>query len=136
MSDPLAAPTPAPSARATAATAGDGARDGAGVQAGAAPREGGTPPMSTWMPAGEYVHLLYLFNLLWQPLFDDTATWVDWAIVVGVIVTFVPVYVLAHHPDPRRRWQAPSRKWDSRKWMFWMQATRLSLGSSAMTLLR
>ncbi|MBY5163692.1 sensor histidine kinase [Salsipaludibacter albus] len=60
-----------------------------------------TPPMSTWMPAGEYVHLLYLFNLLWQPFFDESADWVDWLVVVGVVVLFVPIYVLAHHPDPR-----------------------------------
>jgi two-component system sensor histidine kinase DesK len=60
-------------------------------------------PTWPWMPAGEYIHLVYLTNLLWQPFFDDTASGFDWAVVVVVVVTFVPVYVLAHHPDPRRK---------------------------------
>lgn len=62
-----------------------------------------TPPMSVWMPAGEYAQLAYLANLLWQPFFDESSTWVDWAIVVGIVVAFVPIYILGHHPDPRRK---------------------------------
>lgn len=53
------------------------------------------------LPAGEFVHLVYLANLLWQPLFNPQRNWVSWVIVVGVVVAFVPLYVLAHHPVPR-----------------------------------
>lgn len=60
-------------------------------------------PMSSWMPRSEYLHLVYLANLLWQPIFDPGRSWVDWAVVVGVVVLFVPIYVLSHHPDERTR---------------------------------
>ncbi len=57
--------------------------------------------MSTWMPAHEYVHLVYLGNLLWQPFSDPTTTWVDWLVVVAIVVAFVPLYILSHHPNQR-----------------------------------
>lgn len=33
------------------------------------------------MPRSEWVHLVYLANLLWQPFFNPERSWIDWAIV-------------------------------------------------------
>ena len=55
--------------------------------------------ISRWM------HLLYLGNLLWAPVFDPSAGWPDWTLVAVVVVAFVPMYVLAwHRPDLVRWW--------------------------------
>ncbi|HEX7307275.1 sensor histidine kinase [Lentzea sp.] len=51
-----------------------------------------------------WFHLLYLGNLLWAPVFDPGAGWVDWALVVGVVVLFVPLYVLSGHRPELVRW--------------------------------
>ena len=75
---------------------------GGGVVA-SRPRRTAAGPLSAWMPAGQYVHLVYLANLLWQPLFDESSTWADWAVVAAIVVVFLPIYVLGHHPDPRLR---------------------------------
>lgn len=45
--------------------------------------------------AMQWLYLLYLANLAWQPLFDPTASWVDWAIAAGIIALFVPLFVLS-----------------------------------------
>lgn len=60
-------------------------------------------PMSQWMPPSEYVQLVYLTNLLWQPLIDPTASLWDWVAVLVIVVTFVPLWILSHHPDRRVR---------------------------------
>lgn len=64
-------------------------------------RWGAAGPMSSWMPRSEYVPLVYLANLLWQPFFDPDSSWQDWAVVAAVVALFVPMHVLAHHPDRR-----------------------------------
>ncbi len=53
------------------------------------------------MPRSEWIHLVYLANLLWQPIFSPDRSWVGIAIVVVVVAAYVPLYVLARHPDPR-----------------------------------
>ena len=50
---------------------------------------------------GQLVYLIYLANMAWQPWFDPTASWVDWALVAGIAVAFIPLFVASHHP--RRR---------------------------------
>jgi two-component system sensor histidine kinase DesK len=55
--------------------------------------------ISRWM------HLLYLGNLLWAPVFDPAAGWADWALVAVVVVAFVPMYVLAWHRPDLVRWR-------------------------------
>ena len=48
-------------------------------------------------------HLVYLDNLFFQPVFDDR--WWQWPLAVGVVVVFVPLYVLAERGHgPLRRW--------------------------------
>jgi two-component system sensor histidine kinase DesK len=51
-----------------------------------------------------WLHLIYLGNLLWAPIFDPAADWVDWALVAVVVVAFVPMYVLAWRRPDRVRW--------------------------------
>lgn len=66
---------------------------------------GSTGAFPDWFPPSELLHLVYLSNLLWQPIFDPTSSWVDWAIVGALVVLFVPLYVASHHRDQRiRRW--------------------------------
>lgn len=55
----------------------------------------------SWMPGSEWLHLVYLANLLWQPIFNPGRTWLSWVIVVTVVVLYVPLYVAAHHPVTR-----------------------------------
>ncbi|NGY64644.1 sensor histidine kinase [Lentzea sp. NEAU-D13] len=55
--------------------------------------------ISRWM------HLLYLGNLLWAPVFDPAADWADWTLVAVVVVAFVPMYVLAWHRTDLVRWR-------------------------------
>lgn len=51
-----------------------------------------------------WFHLLYLGNLLWAPIFDPAADWVDWALVAVVVVAFLPMYVLEWRRPDRVRW--------------------------------
>ncbi|MFD9698380.1 sensor histidine kinase [Lentzea sp. NPDC059081] len=51
-----------------------------------------------------WFHLLYLGNLLWSPVFDTGAGWVDWALVAVVAVIFVPLYVLSWLRADLVRW--------------------------------
>ncbi|MFJ5990872.1 sensor histidine kinase [Lentzea sp. NPDC092896] len=51
-----------------------------------------------------WLHLIYLGNLLWAPIFDPATDWVDWALVAVVAVAFVPMYVLAWLRPDRVRW--------------------------------
>ncbi len=44
------------------------------------------------IPKRSLVWLVYLGTLVFQPLFDSTATWVDWALTGLVILAFLPVY--------------------------------------------
>lgn len=53
------------------------------------------------MPRSEYAQLIYLSTMLWQPFFDPGRAWGDWAVIVGVVALFVPIFVLGHHPDRR-----------------------------------
>ena len=54
-------------------------------------------PLSFW-------YLAYLGMLLFQPIFDPTASWVDWVIVAAAVAVFVPVYILGElRPGPLRR---------------------------------
>jgi len=66
---------------------------------------GSTGAFPDWFPPSELLHLVYLSNLLWQPIFDPTSSWVDWAIVGALVVLFLPLYVASHHRDQRiRQW--------------------------------
>ena len=57
----------------------------------------------SWAPRGELVHLVWVSNLLWQPVFDPASSWVSWT-VVGVAATLmVAFFVASYHPDPRVR---------------------------------
>lgn len=51
-----------------------------------------------------YWYLGYLAILTFQPVFDPTSTWVDWAVVGAAVTVFVPVYVVGEwRPGPVRR---------------------------------
>ncbi|WP_285637816.1 histidine kinase [Lentzea sp. NBRC 102530] len=52
-----------------------------------------------------WVHLIYLGNLLWAPIFDPSTDWVDWALVAVVVAAFVPMYVLAWYRPELIRWR-------------------------------
>jgi len=52
-----------------------------------------------WM---RYVWLVYLGTLLFQPIFDPTAGPFDWAVVVGLIAVFVPLYFASFRPADDR----------------------------------
>lgn len=51
-----------------------------------------------------WIHLIWLGNLLWAPVFDPSTGWLDWALVVGVVALFVPMYVLAWLRPSLIRW--------------------------------
>ncbi|MGP4021565.1 sensor histidine kinase [Saccharopolyspora sp. 5N708] len=51
-----------------------------------------------------WVHLVYLANLLWSPVFDPGSTWLDWLLVAGVVVVFVPMYAVVWLRPTRARW--------------------------------
>ena len=51
----------------------------------------------------QWVHLVYLANMFWQPVFVPAPAMGMWALTIGVIAAFVPLYVLSHHPRPRVR---------------------------------
>jgi len=38
-----------------------------------------------------YIWLVYLGSLLFQPAFDPTAGLLDWIVVVGLIIAFLPL---------------------------------------------
>lgn len=44
------------------------------------------------IPRGQIVWLVYLATMLFQPAFDTSATWVDWALTGLIILAFLPVY--------------------------------------------
>lgn len=54
-----------------------------------------------WLPRSQLLHLVWVSNLVWQPIFDPTADARDWGLVIGVIVVFVGIFVVSHHPDRR-----------------------------------
>lgn len=56
-------------------------------------------PLPAWLPASRLIHLVYLSNLVWQPVFDPTPGVTKWAIAGAVAVLFVPLYVAAYHPS-------------------------------------
>ncbi|WP_190823522.1 sensor histidine kinase [Saccharopolyspora pogona] len=51
-----------------------------------------------------WVHLVYLANLLWSPVFEPASTWVDWVLVGIAIGAVVPMYALVEHRPDRARW--------------------------------
>lgn len=53
-----------------------------------------------WM---RFLWLVYLGSLLFQPAFNPTAGLFDWAVVVGLIVVFLPLYFASFHPADDRR---------------------------------
>jgi len=53
-----------------------------------------------WM---RFLWLVYLGSLLFQPAFNPTAGLFDWAVVVGLIVIFLPLYFASFHPADDRR---------------------------------
>lgn len=57
-----------------------------------------------WRDVG-WVHLVYLVIPAFQPIFDPTAGFWDWALVGGIVLAFLPMYVAAWlRPDRARRW--------------------------------
>lgn len=44
------------------------------------------------VPRRSLVWLVYLGMVTFQPVFDSTATWVDWALAVLIVLAFLPVY--------------------------------------------
>lgn len=59
------------------------------------------PPDGTkWM---RYVWLVYLGTLFFQPAFDPTAEPLDWAVVVGLIAVFLPLYFAGFRAADDRR---------------------------------
>jgi two-component system sensor histidine kinase DesK len=55
--------------------------------------------------AGTLVHLVYLLNLLWQPVFDPTSGWSDWALAAVAGVAVAALFVLAVLRPGRARWR-------------------------------
>ena len=41
---------------------------------------------------GQIVWLVYLATLVFQPAFDSSATWIDWALTGLIVLAFLPVY--------------------------------------------
>jgi two-component system sensor histidine kinase DesK len=59
------------------------------------------PPDGTkWM---RYVWLVYLGTLFFQPAFDPTAGPIDWAVAVGLIAVFLPLYFAGFRAADDRR---------------------------------
>src|SRR5690625_4154167 len=50
-----------------------------------------------------YVYLIWLVFLVFQPIFDPTTTWLDWAIIPVVIAVFMPFYLNAWTGSRRTR---------------------------------
>ncbi len=59
--------------------------------------------LPSWFPTSQLIHLVYLSNLLWQPVFDPTPGLTKWVIVAAVVVLFLPLYVASYHPSRRVR---------------------------------
>ena len=57
----------------------------------------------SWAPRGELVHLVWVANLLWQPVFDPTASWGDWTVVGVSAAVMVVLFVASYHPVARVR---------------------------------
>lgn len=53
-----------------------------------------------------WIHLVYLGNLLWGPIFDPGSDWRAWALAGAVVVAFVPMYAVAVLRPARTRWWA------------------------------
>jgi two-component system sensor histidine kinase DesK len=51
-----------------------------------------------------WIHLIYLVNLIWGPIFDPRSTWRDWLIVAVVVIAVVPMYINAWVRPARARW--------------------------------
>ena len=65
---------------------------------------GATTGQGRWWTSSCW-YLVYLGLLGFQPLFDPSAGWADWALVAAVVTVFVPLYVGAEAgATPLRRW--------------------------------
>jgi two-component system sensor histidine kinase DesK len=51
-----------------------------------------------------WVHLVYLVLPLFQPMFDPNADFWDWALAVGLIVAFIPMYAMSLLRPWHARW--------------------------------
>ncbi|WP_216211274.1 sensor histidine kinase [Amycolatopsis aidingensis] len=70
------------------------------------PAEAATCQDQRWRPSN-WVHLVYLVFPFFQPFFDPHATAVDWVLAGGVVLAFLPLYVLLIlRPDRFRLWCA------------------------------
>ncbi|MEU3271477.1 sensor histidine kinase [Saccharomonospora sp. NPDC006951] len=51
-----------------------------------------------------WIHLIYLVNLLWGPIFDRGSGVADWALVAGIVIVFLPMYAASWRWPSRARW--------------------------------
>ena len=56
-----------------------------------------------WLGRVQWVYLIYLGNVVWQPAFDPTDGVAIWALTLTTVVAFLPLYALSYHPRPRLR---------------------------------
>ena len=61
------------------------------------------PRRLAWFPRGDLLHLIWVGNLAWQPLFNTESSTLDWVVVAVTIVLFVPLFVVACHPGTQLR---------------------------------
>ena len=66
-----------------------------------------TPPQRRFRALSNYWYLAYLSVLLFQPVFDPSSTWVDWALAGAAVAVFTPVYVLGERRGGRLRAAMP-----------------------------
>lgn len=59
---------------------------------------------TSWCRKVGWVHLVYLVIPVFQPLFDPEAGLWDWLLLVGIVLAFLPMYVLGWVRTERARW--------------------------------
>lgn len=72
-----------------------------------------------------WIYLIYLANMVWQPLFDEGSDARDWAVIAVVVVLFVPLWVAVRTADRRRR-----RRLVAAMVVLGVLATTLNVGAS------
>lgn len=64
---------------------------------------GATTPRPWWRHVG-WVYLVYLVIPAFQPIFDPDAGTLDWLLVAGIVLAYLPLYVIASLRPDRARW--------------------------------